>query len=142
MGDAFPCCPLSAHYSPRSGWPMQEIVTVETVGAIFNLLAALFPLIGAMVGAGYQLRSRDRGSAWRMGLGVGVIGPANWLLWRLYNALTDRNGLDTVRNFAVNLVVFVVIGLGIGIVIGVIQHRGMTVARAETNEPDVETLAR
>jgi len=118
---------------------MQEIVTVAAVGRMFNSLALLFPVVGALIGVGALARGTDRVRSWRMGIGVGLIGPANWLLWWFYNALTDRNGLDTVRNFAVNVTVFVLIGLGIGIVLGYVQYRSATDAKSEIREQEEPT---
>ena len=55
-----------------------------------------------------------------------MVGPLNWLLWKMYNALTDRNGLDSVRNLVINFVLFVLIGASIGIGIGLWQRRSAT----------------
>jgi hypothetical protein len=33
-----------------------------------------------------------------------------WVMWRVYNAITSRLGLDTVANLLVNLALFVIVG--------------------------------
>ena len=40
----------------------------------------------------------------------------NLILWRIYNVITDHLGLDTVKNLFVNMALFVVIGVIIGVV--------------------------
>src|SRR5690348_12153185 len=97
---------------------LHEIISTGTVDRLFTLLALLLPIGGAIIGGAVGRRRQNvRGGA-QLGLLVGLIGPLNWLLWRVYNALTDRIGLDTVRNVAVNLLLFVVIGALIGVGIG------------------------
>ena len=50
------------------------------------------------------------------GLGVGLlVGAGNYALWTAYNAITDRLGLDTVKNLLVNLAVFVAVGAAAGL---------------------------
>lgn len=82
---------------------MQEIVTAKQVDALFLTLAIAGPLIGAAVGW-WRRRRPLSGMLW------GLLLTANWTLWRIYNAITDRLGLDTVRNLLVNVTLFVVIG--------------------------------
>ncbi len=93
---------------------LHEIVTVGQVERLFALLAVAVPLAGLVIGALSGARRRQAGRGALLGLGIGLIGPLNWLLWHLYNALTDRNGLDTVRNLVINLALFLLIGAGLG----------------------------
>ena len=55
-----------------------------------------------------------------IGLGAGV---GNYALWTLYNAVTQKLGLDTVANLLVNLGLFVVIGVAVGVGAGVYAAR-------------------
>ena len=58
------------------------------------------------------------------GLAVGIIvGGGNFILWHVYNAITNRLGLDTVLNFEVNLGLFVVVGIVLGVVVGIMRRR-------------------
>jgi hypothetical protein len=102
---------------------MQEIVSIDRVTQLFVALAILSPVAGLLVTGimtawgvrhGETLRGAHHVSR-RWGLLIGLCGPGNVLLWNLYNALTERNGLDTVRNFGINLVVFVLIGIVLGL---------------------------
>ena len=56
----------------------------------------------------------------RFGLTLGLlIGVGNYALWTVYNAVTDKLGLDTVKNLLVNLSLFVIIGIAIGVGAGI-----------------------
>jgi hypothetical protein len=118
---------------------LHEIVTVAQVEKLFALLAMAVPLAGLAIGALAGARRRQTGRGAMLGLGIGLIGPLNWLLWHLYNALTDRNGLDTVLNLAINLVLFLILGAGIGAGIRFTWNRfalpSTTDSPPETNVP-------
>jgi hypothetical protein len=120
---------------------MQEIVTVDGVTRLFLALAVLAPVLGLLIAGVMIARRAERGDARRWGLLVGLCGPGNWLLWKLYNALTEHNGLDTVRNFEINLVVFVLIGLALGLALNRLQPSAKPeVAPAEQPPPsDLES---
>jgi hypothetical protein len=115
---------------------MQEIVSVEQVQRLFLILAVVLPVLGL---AGGALLGARRGNMRRgvvQGLLLGILGPVNFGLWMVYNGITDRLGLDTVKNLLVNLTFFVVLGIVTGLVAGMIMRRG-SAERAE--EPAVET---
>ena len=58
------------------------------------------------------------------GLIVGLLaGVGNYALWTLYNAVTQKLGLDTVANLLVNLGLFVVFGIAIGVGAGIYAAR-------------------
>ncbi|HZT42018.1 MAG TPA: hypothetical protein VFA07_07500 [Chthonomonadaceae bacterium] len=119
---------------------LHEIVTVAQVETLFALLAMVVPLVGLSIGALAGARRRQTGRGALLGLGVGLIGPLNWLLWHLYNALTDRNGLDTVRNLVVNLALFLLIGAGLGVGIRFARSRFALSPNADTSsETNVPT---
>lgn len=74
------------------------------------MLAVLFgaPLVGLVWGV--VAKRLVRGLV--IGLGVGI---GNDVLWTVYNAITDKLGLDTVKNLVVNVSLFVVLGVIIGL---------------------------
>ncbi len=93
---------------------LREIVDLAAVERLFLVLAVLGPLLGLGIGVGVgRSRNRVRQSA-VTGLLLGLLGTLNWLLWRVYNTLTEANGLDSVKNLAINLLLFVVIGAALG----------------------------
>ena len=77
----------------------------------------LAPLVGLAWGA--------RAKRLKLGLLVGaLVGGGNYALWTVYNAITEKLGLDTVANLLVNLGLFLVIGTIAGAVVGSLNGRG------------------
>jgi drug/metabolite transporter (DMT)-like permease len=103
---------------------MQEIVSVEQVHRLFVTLAVVLPLVGLIFGALLGVRRGNVKRGALQGLLLGILGPVNFGLWLVYNAITDRLGLDTVKNLLVNLALFVVLGVVTGLVAGQIMRRG------------------
>ena len=94
---------------------LREIVDIGAIERLFLLLAVLGPIAGLVLGTavGYRRkRPRQFGIA---GLLIGLLGTLNWLLWRVYNALTDANGLDSVKGLGINLALFVAVGAALGV---------------------------
>ena len=68
----------------------------------------LAPLIGLLCGVVTKQVLR--------GLVIGMlVGAGNFALWNGYNAITDKLGLDTVKNLLTNLCLFIVLGVVIGV---------------------------
>jgi hypothetical protein len=103
---------------------MQEIVSVEQVHRLFLILAVALPIVGLAGGALFGTRRGNVRRGATQGLLLGLLGPVNFGLWLMYNAITDKLGLDTVKNLLVNLGLFVVLGIVAGIVGGMIVRRG------------------
>ncbi|MDH7569864.1 MAG: hypothetical protein QHJ73_09795, partial [Armatimonadota bacterium] len=93
---------------------MRELIDEPTAHQLMNAIAVTLPVAGLLVGAVWGLSRRRLAVGALRGLAVGCVGIANWLLWRLYNSITDRFGLDTVKNLLINLALFVVIGVAVG----------------------------
>lgn len=79
----------------------------------------LAPVIGLVCG----VLSKRIGKGLVLGLLVGV---GNFTLWTVYNAITEKLGLDTVKNLLVNLALFVFLGTLIGIGAGLFASRQRT----------------
>jgi hypothetical protein len=113
---------------------MREIVTVEQMDRLFLVLAIAAPIVGAAIGAALARRDKPGPGALR-GLLIGLLGPANLVMWKVYNALTDRMGLDTVKNLLVQLGLFVGLGVVVGLAAGfVMRNRAPRVHVEETAE--------
>ena len=93
---------------------LHEIVDLVAVERLFRLLAIVGPLAGLALGAAAGSRRGNVRAGMRSGLLVGLLATVNYVMWSLFNGLTNRNGLDTVKNFAINLAVFVAAGLALG----------------------------
>lgn len=79
-------------------------------------IAIAAPLIGLVWG----WFAKRLASGFIIGL---LIGVGNYVLWTVYNAITDRLGLDTVKNLLVNLALFIVLGIIIGLAASLLQRR-------------------
>ena len=92
---------------------MQEMVTRAQADMLFTLL----PILGLIGGSVAGLLARQGGrnapaAAVLWGGPLVLIG----ILWRVYNAITDRIGLDRVANLAVNFGLFIVVGIICGVI--------------------------
>lgn len=94
---------------------LREIVDIQSINRLFLILAVLLPLLGTLGGALWGAKASTKERGLRMGFVIGLLGPLNFLLWKTYNAITDHTGLDTVRNVVLNLVLFILVGVGLGI---------------------------
>src|SRR5436189_2473274 len=107
---------------------MSELIDLAVVERWFTVLAVLAPILGVGIGAALQYRG-GRPGALLTGLMIGLLGPANWLLWHIYNRIEDHYGLDSVKAMLINLALFAALGLSVGIGIRVFQRshgRGRT----------------
>lgn len=119
------------------GGDMREIVDVEQVGRLFAALALVLPPLCLLCGWWYGGRRQMHRRGALVGLLLGLLGPLNYGLWHIYNRITDSVGLDTVRNLAINLVLFVVLGAVIGVGVGLAaRHFG---AAPTGHQPTDET---
>jgi hypothetical protein len=86
----------------------QELITGHQANLLMVAVLIAAPLIGLAWGAPARRVAR--------GLTVGIlIGVGNFVLWTVYNRITDRLGLDTVKNLLVNLALFAAVGIAVGL---------------------------
>ena len=82
----------------------QELITEHQANLLMLAVLMAAPAVGLLWGVMVKRLAR--------GLGVGLlVGVGNYALWTAYNAVTDRLGLDTVKNLLVNLALFIVVGI-------------------------------
>ena len=87
---------------------MKELIDAHQAHLLMLVLLGIAPLIGLLWG--FLAKRAGRG------LLIGVlVGVGNFALWNGYNAITDKLGLDTVKNLLTNLCLFIVLGVVIGI---------------------------
>lgn len=86
---------------------MNELITQRQADVLFGVLLAL----GVIVAPVAALVARRRGAnALLAALATGGPLVLVGALWRVYNTITDRLGLDTVKNLVVNAALFVLVG--------------------------------
>jgi len=87
---------------------MKELIDAHQANLLMLAVLCVGPLIGLLWGLAAKRAVR--------GLLIGVlVGAGNFALWNGYNAITDKLGLDTVKNLLTNLCLFVVLGVMIGV---------------------------
>ena len=96
---------------------MKELIDEHQAHLLMLAILILAPIVGLGWGA------------WAKRVGPGLllgalVGGGNYALWTVYNAITEKLGLDTVKNLLVNLGLFVVIGVVAGVGAGLFAARG------------------
>ena len=113
---------------------LHEIVDINQVSRLFMALALVTPLCGLVIGF---LMARRRSAPVKSvvtAIAFGVSGPLNLLMWQVFNALSNANGIDTVRNLAICLAVFLGAGAALGAIYALIVARQpQTLAEDSTN---------
>jgi len=102
---------------------MKELVTTEHAARVIAILAIALPIAGLVTGAIAGAVRRRAAREALLGLACGLSGPAIWVMWRIYNGIIGRFGLDSVKGLLVNLALFLVVGLVIGLAAGVLWRR-------------------
>jgi hypothetical protein len=102
---------------------MQEIVTVEQAARVIRLAAIALPLFGLLLGGIVGAARRQVARGLTVGILCGMVGPAVWGLWFMYNGVVGTFGLDSVKGLLINLALFVGIGLAVGLGIGLAWRR-------------------
>jgi hypothetical protein len=111
---------------------MREIITLDEANRLFLILAVAVPVVCVALGALAGARRGALGRGAMNGLLIGLLGPANLALWKIYNLITDRLGLDTVKNLLINLGLFIALGIIAGIVIGHFASRRASTLALDT----------
>ena len=95
---------------------MLELLLNSTfVKALFIALFFLTPIGAFFVYVIFHKRAKNPGVFVKILILCGLIGPLNLFLWTVYNAIENFFGLDSVVALLINLGIFAVIGLVIGL---------------------------
>jgi len=111
---------------------MRELVTTEQAERMLRLLAAGLPIAGLVIGTLFGAIRRRVARSVLAGLLLGLLGPVAFGLWRVYNGIMGRYGLDSVKGLLINLALFSVVGLAIGVAVGWAMSRAR--GRAASSE--------
>lgn len=108
---------------------IEFLLDEKNVGLAGSLVAAITPLAALVL----FLILLPRSQKWvRSGLFwvAGFSGPLLVTLWYLYNGIEDRFGLDSVFALCLNLLIFCIVGLSLGMVVRLTMKKH---AGADTN---------
>ena len=119
---------------------MTEIITVEQAEAVLRALIWAGPLLGALIGL---ITGAARGcpvvGLWQ-GVAVGLLGPVIYGLWLFYSYTVRYDpesgvaGLHRVSVHVVNGLIFIVLGVALGVIYRRFVFReGADAADAETD---------
>ncbi len=102
---------------------MKELIDPYQARLLMLGVLILAPLIGLAWGLASKRLP--------LGLVIGIVaGVGNYALWTVYNAITQKLGLDTVANLLVNLGLFIGLGIAVGIGVGVYTARKQALPQA------------
>jgi hypothetical protein len=106
---------------------MKELVTVAQAEQVILLVAIALPPAGLVLGAAVGAVRKRVALGALAGLLCGMAGPAALVMWRIYNAIIGRYGLDSVKALLINLALFAALGAVIGLAVGYLtRRRGMS----------------
>jgi hypothetical protein len=98
---------------------MREIVSPQQAEVIVRAVAAGLLALGVVTGATAAALMRPRRAGLVIGAVVALAGVLVYALWLAYNAVIARFGLDSVKALLVNLGIFILVGLGYGVVVSI-----------------------
>ncbi|MCE5198139.1 MAG: hypothetical protein ABFD54_01890 [Armatimonadota bacterium] len=94
---------------------MKHLIEAELVNRTLAFLAVGGPLVGLIIGM--MLGAHERKTWVRVAGGVliGLLATVAYGMWLIYGWITDRLGLDSVSNLCIQLVLFAILGIMLGI---------------------------
>ena len=106
---------------------MKELIDLHQAHLLMLGVLVLAPLIGLAWGI------ISKRLVFRLAVGI-LVGGGNYALWTVYNAVTQKLGLDTVANLLVNLGLFVVVGIAMGVGAGLYAAQKQTLPQADSGD--------
>ncbi len=85
---------------------MQELISETQAEWIVGALCVLILVVGALV-------AWKRTRAVRPTVFFAALGPLVWALWRVYNAIENHYGLDSVKALAINAGLFLAVAVAL-----------------------------
>lgn len=80
-------------------------------------VAVAGPMVGLIFGTIFGAHERRAWPRIMAGALIGAIGTAIYAMWHVYGTITDALGLDSVLNLCVQLALFAIFGVVLGLVI-------------------------
>ena len=96
---------------------MRELIDPNAVEKGLLFAAVIGPLVGLIFGTIFGAHERCAWPRILAGALIGGLGTVIYGMWRVYGAVTDSLGLDTVLNLCVQLVLFAAFGAVLGLIL-------------------------
>lgn len=96
---------------------MKELIDPASAERVLLLAGVLGPVVGIIVGGVAGLRARRLTVGLIAGVLIGAMGTLIYAMWRVYGVITGVFGLDSTANLALQILIFAVLGAGLGVVI-------------------------
>jgi hypothetical protein len=90
---------------------MKQLIDPEVVEKVVLFFSVGGPLIGLIIGV--ILGAHERNAVRRIVQGIltGMLGTLVYIMWRVYGAITNSLGLDSVVNLGLQLLLFAALGV-------------------------------
>lgn len=96
---------------------MKELLDQGAVERVLLIAAVSGPLVGLIIGAVAGARGRCFAPRIAAGVLIGALCSLAYGMWRVYGALTDVLGLDSALNLVLQIMMFAVFGVALGVAI-------------------------
>ncbi|MFH0795248.1 MAG: hypothetical protein V2A74_14585 [bacterium] len=96
---------------------MSLILDEKIVNLVLLGLAALTPLVGFGLYIARLIPPIAPQKRLALAILIGVWGPLLLSLWLIFNKIMDAYGLDSVKGLLINVAIFLVVGLVVGVLI-------------------------
>jgi hypothetical protein len=101
----------------------KEFVSAATIRTALLVIGIGGPILGAAAGLAMGIARHRILPALLRGLGIGLLGLLCLGLWFLYNGVLGRMGFDSVAGLLLNLGLFAVVGVIVGVVVALLAGR-------------------
>lgn len=101
-----------------------ELIDLNRFEALMRAVALVLPVVGMVLGLGVGLVRKTLRLALVRGVAFGLLGPIIYGLWRFfawmvrYDPVTGYCGLHRVSVLLLNVVIFALVGIGLGFLYG------------------------
>jgi len=116
---------------------MEELISERTFNSLITVIAVIGPILGLIIGIVVGVIKNDVKRLTIRGVIIGSFALITYIMWRIYNAITDHYGLDSVKNLLINLGLFTLVGIIIGLLLAVIQNK-FSIFGSHTSEEKVK----
>ena len=115
---------------------MKWLYDENIVSTLFLALILAMPAAAIVGGVIHSFLARGLSRPARvLWVAFALLGPLNYGLWRLYNAIEDYWGLDRVEPLLINAGIMI----ALGVVIGLVLRRLLRPRRTEAPAPSSDT---